>query len=465
VNRDTVARLLARFGVIQTARLRETTGLAWPRVITGFAIMSKRAVDLAIVGVALGSTAVAGLTVANAYWMLGKFLAIGLAGGTISLASQSLGAGDDDRAGRVVGASLLLGVAISLPAIALLLSAPEWLARLLGDDPGTVGYAARYLVWVAPGLAFEAVNLVASRAYAAGNDTHTPMTMRAGGAVLNVALSAGLVFGAGLGVAGAALGTTLSTAAVTLAFGWGLSGRHYRGRGACPVSLSPASFRVETTLVRRLLSVSTPLIARRVAQGAVVFPLLAVAAAFGPVAIAAVGVARQIRAVAHSPGWGFSIAASTLVGQAIGGADEAGAAAYGREITQLSVLVYLVAAALVAALAAPLAGLFVAPAEVALTAAFVLAAAVSLVPLGIDASVTGTLRGAGDTRVPFLATLVGLYLAALPLAWLGTVTPLGVLGLQLALVVEAAVPMAVNLARFRTGGWKTASRPRPSPGD
>jgi Na+-driven multidrug efflux pump len=291
------------------------------------------------------------------------------------------------------------------------------------------------------------------------------MTMRAGGAVLNVALSVGLVLGAALGVAGAALGTTLSTAAVTLAFGWGLSGRHYRGRGACPVSLSPASFRVETTLVRRLLSVSTPLIARRVAQGAVVFPLLAVAAAFGPVAIAAVGVARQIRAVAHSPGWGFSIAASTLVGQAIGGADEAGAAAYGREITQLSVLVYLVAAALVAALAAPLAGLFVAPAEVALTAAFVLAAAVSLVPLGIDASVTGTLRGAGDTRVPFLATLVGLYLAALPLAWLGTVTPLGVLGLQLALVVEAAVPMAVNLARFRTGGWKTASRPRPSPGD
>jgi Na+-driven multidrug efflux pump len=92
------------------------------------------------------------------------------------------------------------------------------------------------------------------------------------------------------------------------------------------------------------------------------------------------------------------------------------------------------------------------------TTRFVRVAAVSVVALGVDGSVTGTLRGAGDTRVPFVATLAGLYLVALPLAWAGTVTVWGVFGLMAALVAETLVPMAVNYGRFRAGTWKAVSR-------
>jgi Na+-driven multidrug efflux pump len=211
-------------------------------------------------------------------------------------------------------------------------------------------------------------------------------------------------------------------------------------------------------LVRQLLRVSTPLVARRVAQGAVVFPLLAIAATFGPLVVAAVGVGRQVRALLDSFGWGFSIAASTLVGQSLGRGDEATAAAYGREITKLSVVVYVAAAAVVVLFARPIASVFVGDSGLAVATAFVGVAAVSVIPLGIDGSVTGTLRGAGDTRVPFVATIVGLYLVALPVAWLGTVTALGVTGLLVALVAETLVPMVVNVVRFRAGTWKAVSR-------
>jgi hypothetical protein len=112
----------------------------------------------------------------------------------------------------------------------------------------------------------------------------------------------------------------------------------------------------------------------------------------------------------------------------------------------------------VVAFARPVAGVFVGGEHLPLATTFVRAAAVSVVPLGVDGSVTGTLRGAGDTTVPFLATLAGLYLVALPVAWLGTVTALGVLALPLALVAETVVPMVVTVARFRTGAWKTVSR-------
>jgi Na+-driven multidrug efflux pump len=102
-----------------------------------------------------------------------------------------------------------------------------------------------------------------------------------------------------------------------------------------------------------------------------------------------------------------------------------------------------------------------------LSAQFVRVAAVSVVALGVDGSITGALRGAGDTRIPFVAALAGLYLVALPLAWLGTVVPtLGIGGLLLALLAETAVPMVVNLRRFRSNRWKVVSRDyRPSVSD
>ncbi|ESS05483.1 MAG: Na+-driven multidrug efflux pump [uncultured archaeon A07HB70] len=461
-----VGRLLARTGVIGERRLRATVDLAWPRVVTGVAIMSKRVVDLALVGVVLGSTAVAGVTVASAYWTVAKFAAIGLAGGTVSLVSQNYGGDDLDRAARVVETSVLVSVVLALPTVALYVAAAEPLVALLGADEETIRFGSAYLAVVAPGLAFEFLNLIASRTYAGVGDTVTPMTIRAGGAATNVVLSGLFVLGLGMGVVGAALGTALATALVTAVFAWGMTGRSYFGHGASPVPLSVGDHRLDRELFGEVVRVASPLAARRVAQGLVVFPLLTLAAAFGPVAVAAVGVARQVRELLNSFSWGFSIAASTLVGQALGGDDEGEAEAFGREITRLSTLVFAVVAVVVFALAEPVAGVFVEPAEVALTGAFVAVAAVSVVPMGVDGSLTGTLRGAGDTQVPFAATLVGLYLGALPVAWLGTVTALGVVGLQFAFLVETTIPMAINLHRFRTNRWKAVSRAyRPGAGD
>ena len=464
-----LARGLATAGVIDEPRLHATVDLAWPRIVTGFAIMSKRTVDLALVGIVIGPAAVAGLTLANAFWMVAKFLAIGLAGGTVSLVSQNYGGDDVARASTVVRLSVLLAVAIGVPVALVFGVAAEPLVGLLGEDPASIGYGATYLAVVAPGLLFEYLNLIASRTYAGVSDTVTPMAVRAGGAVANIALSAAFVLGLDMGVAGAALGTALATALVTVVFAWGMVGRNYvRGWGASPVPLTRSGPWLDLPLLRQIASVSAPLVARRAAQGLVVFPLLAIAATFGPVAVAAIGVGRQVRALLGSFSWGFSIAASTLVGQRLGAGAETDAEAYGWGILRLSAVVYIIVATVVVALGDPIAGIFVDdPANRGLSTQFVRVAAVSVVAQGVDGSITGALRGAGDTRVPFLATLAGLYLFAVPLAWLGTVAPaLGIGGLLLALLAETAVPMVVNLRRFRSNRWKAVSRGyRPSAGD
>lgn len=452
-----IATLLERANIIAKPRLWEVVDLSWPRILTGFALMSKRTVDLAVVGIALGSTAVAGLAVANAYWMVGKLVFIGLVGGTIALVSQNYGGEEFDRAAAVVEVSLLVTILFAVPIVGLFVGRAAPLVGLIAGNQAVTRFGAIYLAIIAPGLLFEGVNLVASRTYAGIGDTMTPMVVRTGGAALNVVLSVTLVFGAGLGVAGVALGTTLSSGAGTAIFVWGLTGRSYFGRGASPIPVRFES-RPDIELVRQLLTISTPIIGRRVLEGVFVFPLLAIAATFGSPAVAAIGVARQVRDLMNSFAWGFAIAASTLVGQALGGAEEALAEVYGREITKLSLVLYVAEAAVVGLFATPIAGIFVGDAETALTATFIQVSALSVIALGVDASISGILQGAGDTRIPFLATVVGRYVVALPVVWLGTVTWLGVVSLLLALVVEAVLPLLVNLARFETDSWKRVSR-------
>ena len=459
-----IASLLARVGIIERDRLRATVDLAWPRIITGFAIMSKQTADLAMVGLAVGAPAVAGLAFAGAYWTVGKFVAIGLAGGTVGLVSQNYGGDAADRAATVVKQSVWVALALGVPVVVGYALFADRLIALLSDEAAAVGYGTTYLAIVAPALLFEFLNMIASRTYAGVSDTFTPMVIRAGGGVLNILISGVLIFGAGWGAAGAAVGTAVATGLVTLAFSWGMFGRDYFGRGASPVALSIGGPHLDRELLGQLVRVSTPLIARRVAQGLATFPLLAITDSFGSETVAALEVGRRVRNLANSASWGLSIASSTLVGQALGAGEESEATAYGSQIITLAFVVHVVIAAVVIAFAEPIASLFVdEAAAVALAATFVAVSALSLIAMGVDGSATGALRGAGDTQVPFYASLIGLYVFTLPVAYLGIVTSLGVTALFVALVLETAVPAAVTLWRFRTGAWRAVSRDyRPS---
>ena len=454
-----VADLLDRTGVIERSRLRPTVDLAWPRVVTGIARLSQQTADFAMVGLVAGPQALAGLAFAFAYWQIGNRLSVGLSGGTISLVSQFFGAEDAERVDLVVKASFLIAVGIGLPIAVILFSIPEPLIGLLGGDLEAIEYGATYLGLVAPALVFEYCNKIASRVYAGLGDTATPMAIRAGGAFANIALNVVLIFGFGLGVAGAALGTVVATIFVTMAFAWGLSGRPYPRLGAIEIPISRSGPHFDGDLTRSLVSVSAPLMARHLASAIVVFPLLALVATFGPITVAAFEIARRVRGLMGSLTWGFSIAASALVGQNLGAGDVDEADAYGAAIIRLSLVAYIVLAVVVIALAEPIARVFVSdPETVELARPFVVVAAIAAVGVGINGSATGTLRGAGDTRWPFYATLIGLYAVALPAAWASVTFAIGLSGLYVSLAAETFVPAAITWWRYRTGAWKTMGR-------
>lgn len=73
---EAVGRVLARLGLIEAGRARRVSNLAWPRIVTGLARMSKSTADVAMVGTALGASAIAGVGFAVPFWALAFMLGL-----------------------------------------------------------------------------------------------------------------------------------------------------------------------------------------------------------------------------------------------------------------------------------------------------------------------------------------------------------------------------------------------------
>ncbi len=456
-----VGLALARLGVVDAERARRTVELAWPRIVTGLARMSKSAADVAMVGVAVGQGAIAGVGFAGPYWGAAFTVGGGLAAGTIALVSQGYGAGADGRIGRAVRTSVVLVLALTLPMAALFWTLPEFLVGLLADDPESRRLGAAYLQVLALGVPFAGLNLVGSRALVGADDAWTAMVVRAGGAVANVGLNAVLIFGLGMGVVGAAVGTVLANVLVTAAFVVGLVAGRLPGVGAFPVTVPARGRYLNRATVRDVVEIATPVVGRNLVWTVARFPMLALVALFGQPVVAAYVISRRIWNLLNTPGWGYGLAASSLVGQSLGADDEGTAEAYGREIVRVAVATYAVGAVLVFALAESVVVLFVGDPgaeSVPIAIPLVQAAAVAVVAQGVNRTVAGALDATGDTNWPFYGRALGMFGVALPLTYLGATTPLGMWGLYLAFFGQTVVPAAVNYYRFSTGKWKAISR-------
>ena len=445
--------------MIDAPRAVRISDLAWPRIVTGLARMSKATADVAMVGVALGASAIAGVGYGVPFWTMTFMLGGGISGATLSLVSQRYGADNRDGITAAALVSAVFAVGVTLPLVALFWTMPEPFIRLIGTGEAAIAYGTDYLKVASLAMPFAALNLIGSRMLIGANDAWTPMVVRAGGAVVNVGVNAVLIFVFDLGVVGAALGTVLGNAMGTLAFAAALTTGRFPFVGDLPVRLRFSALHWDAETARQLVRIATPLALRNVAQNGGQFPLLAIVGLFGPNVVAAFVVALRVRALMNTPGWGFGLASSSLVGQSLGTGEEREAEGYARDTLRFTVAVYALAAAAVFVLAHPISLVFIDdPTIVPTTAALIRATCVSVVLWGLMNGSMGPLRASGDTTWPFYAQVAGLCAFSLPAAYLGATTALGLWGLYLALVLETGVPAAVVYYRYQTDRWKLIHR-------
>jgi Na+-driven multidrug efflux pump len=178
---------------------------------------------------------------------------------------------------------------------------------------------------------------------------------------------------------------------------------------------------------------------------------------YGTAPYAAYGIGVTILAFSFLVGFGFSIAASTLVGQNLGAHDPAGATRSGWRALRLALIVQSAFGLVIVLLAKPLARFMIDDPEVVrLTVVFIYILG-SVQPLmAIEYAMGGALRGAGDTRFPLFAVFAGLVGARVTLASLFAWCGLPVEWIFAALIADYIVKAILLTARFRSGRWQNA---------
>ncbi len=462
--------LLARFGIVDRRMGEEAFRLATPVMVTGGLRILLRLADFVMVGIALGGAGLAALELGIQYFFVGFALSLAVSSGTISVVARYEGAGQPEDADFALKQSLWLSLLISLPLTAIGWFYAEPLVGVLTDDPQTIRLGAAYLEILALSLAFRFWSLVAARALAGMGDTRSPMYVRLATLPTNIVLNALLIFGLfgfpALGIAGAAIGTAVTNVLTGVVFlGLALSGRF-------AVTLHPGGRQWDTGVAEEILRVGVPLAGMRLLQTFGRFPFLFVLGTLGTPVLAAYAVGRRLILFALMPAWGYSTASSTLVGQAIGAEQDAEATRYGWETLRIGLATQLLIAAALLVFSRPFVLLFN-PDDIGLAVAFVRVFGLGVAGFGIDRTMRGALRGAGDTRWPLYGMFIGTFLLRLPIAFLAlpvsfVVSVAGVsiapgLGLGLpavfaAILVDFYAKAAVNTVRFASGRWQAIAR-------
>ncbi len=401
------------------------------------------------------ATAVAAVGAAGMItWMvLTAFFSINV--GVTALVARATGAKDAALARRATAQGALLGVVAGVLMLAVSAPLADVVTLALGVDGQVATLAAAFIrVW-AIGLPATGAASACTAAMRGAGDTRRPMLVMLVVNGVNIVASWLLLNGSpklglpAIGVVGSACGSTLGWTlgcALALTLLW-------RRHPLAP-KLTSAAFRPQWQVALRVLRVGLPSAAEMIIFQLGVLGFNREVVSLGPTTYAANVTINTVESLGTLPAVGFGVAATALVGQALGARRPEQAAQATMAALRPCVAMMLALGALAALAPQLLLGMFVADPTV--FAAGDLAMRFSLLTLpasGATFVLNGALRGAGDTKFPVIMRTVGPWGLRLPLAAL--LIPLyGLPGGRVAMAVDYFAQTALATWRFRSGRWR-----------
>lgn len=192
----------------KTSLNRQVLALALPALGSLIAEPVLRMADSILVG-HVGTPDLAGLAIGSTVLTLVVGICVFLAYTTTAVTGRAIGAGKRAEGLRLGIQGMWLGALLGAAlAIVLTVFAPQ-IIGLFEAEPQVAGSARRYLIVSAPGLVAMLSVLAANGVLRGLLDTRTPLLVTTSAAILNVPVSAFLIFGCSLGVAGAGAGTAI----------------------------------------------------------------------------------------------------------------------------------------------------------------------------------------------------------------------------------------------------------------
>jgi putative MATE family efflux protein len=434
---------------------RTILGLIWPVVIQEAAFGILAMVTTFLVG-KFGASAITAVSLSDNIIHLPEVAFQGISVGTIAIIARQVGAGETGQVNRSVRQAMLLSILLGVIfAITWWFLADFWL-WVFRTQADVAALGRTYIRVNAPCIVFFFILYCGESLMRGSGNTRTPMMITVSieviGTTLAVVLIRGFWFVPALGVLGAAI----ARAVVSFLGAVIIIVLLVKGQGILKWDLRTA-FNFDLSAVKRILNVGFPAFLEQAQMRGAMSIYQIIISSLGTTAYAAHALAMRVEEFAFLPSWGFSVAATTLVGQCLG-ARRPDLAEKSANLAQRYCLIAMVALGLLTFfLGKNLLSIFIDDPEVVRLGTLGLQIwAIAMPGMAVNQTLAGGLRGAGDTRWVLLLTTAGMWtMRVAGGALLAFTFGFGVAGAWGGAVLDHTVRAVIIWWRFRTGKWKS----------
>lgn len=437
----------------------EVIKIAWPVLLELVLASLFSMVDMMMLGnmanKEVATQAVAAVGIVNQPLFIGISLVQSVNVGCTALVARYIGAGEEYRIEDTLKHVLLISfIGLAIPYYLLVQSFRDPLMSFLGAEKDVVILGGGYFRILLTGFLFQSLNFSLTAALRGAGETKVPMKVNIIANFLNVFGNAILIYGLfgfpAMGITGAGISTALSNALATLMM------YSYVLDGKSKVKLTLKKFSLQNSVISNLVKIGVPASMEQFVLRAGIMLFAKIVAGLGTAVFAAHSIAISILGLSFNPGMAFGIAASALVGRALGEEDPELAASYGREARKLGSVIATTVGVLFFIFAPQLVSLYNRDPVVVKNATIALRIIAVMQPLQSSQLVlAGALRGAGDTISTFIATLISLLIIRVSFAHVFVnVLGYGIAGAWSAVVIDQIARWYVVKRRFDRGGWK-----------
>jgi len=321
---------------------------------------------------------------------------------------------------------------------------------LMGAEEAVATLGSGYLKMLSMAIPAFFIKYVLTSALNGIGDTKTPFKIKSVSILLNVFLNYLLIFGnmgfPALGVGGAALATAivnLLEAAVYIVVFFRSS------------KFAKKEFVFDKELIRRAMRVGLPAGVERMLTFFSFILFTVIIANFGTAILAGYQIGLRIEGLAFMPGLGFTIAAMTLMGQNIGAKNYEAAHDEVWQTAKIAAWFMGFLGIFMVLIPEPIVYIFTDNKDVIGEASLYLRiVGLSQVPLAFAFVLSGSLRGAGDTRNTLRINLTSLWFFRIMPAFAAAYLLESILLVYVVMITETYIKAFWLFLAFRSGRWK-----------
>ncbi|MGD1820111.1 MAG: MATE family efflux transporter [Pleomorphochaeta sp.] len=435
--------------------------LAWPSIAEQVLFTFVNYIDTAMVG-SLGAVATAAISINSSTIWLVDGLMSALAVGFCVLVAKNIGAKNYERASKTVNQGLLFAILLGFVIFIIMLFIGPRLPVILKADLQIYDDARKYIKWITIAFLFQGVFIMVSGIFRSIGNTKLPFAINIINNLINVVLNYFLIFPskeisifnntfilkrAGLGVEGAAIATLVAFITSTIIILIFLI--NDKSLKLSLKALNP--IKMNWTINKNAALLALPNAFERVSLTLGQIVLTAIVASLGTTALASHYLAIQAESITYLPTYGFAVAATTLVAQAVGASKRELSRKFAKASLLMGTITMSLAGIVLYVFAADLVGFFTNDQAVITAGAQLLKiVAISEPFFGLSMLAFGVFRGAGNTKIPFFVAIIGMWIIRLPLAFfLVNYTKYGLNGAWIAMALDLIARGLISLAIFK----------------